>query len=89
VCSPSPRTHEAIPTLTAPARAPVSGHFFVHTPLEQFGPTAIDAVQEAAMAHWRKRNPTVAKFKKQLTCWAIAVSALAGTLLVLSVHGHV
>jgi hypothetical protein len=41
------------------------------------------------MAHWRKRNPSAREFNAQLTGWALAFSALVGTLLVLALHGHV
>jgi hypothetical protein len=40
------------------------------------------------MAHWRKRNPTASRFKAQLTGLALALAALAGTLVVLSMHGR-
>ena len=41
------------------------------------------------MAHWRKRNPTGKEFKAHLTGWSLAFSALAGMLLLLSLHGRV
>jgi len=40
------------------------------------------------MARWRKRNPTASQFNAQRTGWAIAISALAGMLPLLSVRGH-
>jgi hypothetical protein len=40
------------------------------------------------MAHWRKRNPAAANFNAQLTRWALALVAMARTLVVLSIHGH-
>src|SRR6476660_6283037 len=35
------------------------------------------------------RRLTISRFNTQLTCWALAFSALAGMLLMLSVRGHV
>lgn len=40
------------------------------------------------MAHWRKRNPTASQFQAGVTGVVLALAALAGTLVVLSIHGH-
>jgi hypothetical protein len=34
------------------------------------------------MAHWRKRNPTAARFNAQLMRWALALSVFVGIILV-------
>jgi hypothetical protein len=41
------------------------------------------------MAHWRKRNPPASAFNRYLAGWAFAFSVLIGTLVLLSLHGHV
>jgi hypothetical protein len=41
------------------------------------------------MAHWRKRNPTASQFRAGLTGAVLALAALAGTLVALSIHAHV
>jgi hypothetical protein len=40
------------------------------------------------MAYWRKRNPPASQFNRYLVGWAVAVSVVLGTLVVLSLHGH-
>jgi hypothetical protein len=45
-------------------------------------------ITEAGMSHWRKRNPPAARFNAYLSGWAIAFTALLGTLLMLSLHQH-
>jgi hypothetical protein len=42
------------------------------------------------MSHWRKRNPPPAsRFNAYLSGWTIALTALLGTLILLSLHQHV
>jgi hypothetical protein len=43
-------------------------------------------IGEADMSHCRKRNPPAAQFNAYLSGWAIAFTALLGTLLRLSLH---
>ena len=38
------------------------------------------------MSHWRKRNPTASRFKTYLFSLTIAIAALFGTLIFLSLH---
>jgi len=52
------------------------------------GLTIVSHMRRLTMAHWRKRNPTASHFKARLTGWMVALAALAGTLVVLSIHGH-
>jgi len=73
--------------LAAPGGALPPGSFLLTLELP-VAVTIISQVREADMAHWRKRNPTASRFNAQLTGWAIALSALAVVLLVLSIHGH-
>jgi hypothetical protein len=40
------------------------------------------------MSHWRKRNPPATRFNGYIYRSAIAFSALAGMLLLLSIHGN-
>jgi hypothetical protein len=41
------------------------------------------------MTHWRKLNPPASQFNRYLAGWAVAVSVLLGTLVLLSLHGRV
>jgi hypothetical protein len=41
------------------------------------------------MSHWRKRNPPARRFNAYLTGAVFAFSIVIGTLLILSLHGHV
>jgi hypothetical protein len=40
------------------------------------------------MSHWRKRNPPASQFNAHLSGWAIAFTALVGTLILLSLHQY-
>jgi hypothetical protein len=44
--------------------------------------------KEIGMSHWRNRNPAGTRFRAYLFEWAIAVGALFGTLILLSLHQH-
>jgi hypothetical protein len=41
------------------------------------------------MSHWRKRNPTASQFNAYVAGWTVAFSVILGTLMLLSLHGHV
>jgi hypothetical protein len=41
------------------------------------------------MSHWRKRNPTAAQFNTSLMRWSVGFFIVFGTLVALSLHGHV
>ena len=41
------------------------------------------------MAHWRKRNPSSQVFNAYLIKWALAGSAFAGILALLSIRPHI
>jgi hypothetical protein len=43
---------------------------------------------EAVMSHWRKRNPSAGPFSALLARLSIALIAIFGVLLMLSLHGH-
>jgi hypothetical protein len=44
---------------------------------------------EADMSHWRKkRNPPASQFNPHLSGWALALTALVGTLVLLSLHQY-
>jgi hypothetical protein len=47
------------------------------------------ARRRLGMAHWRKRNPPASRFKRHLAGWAFAISVVIGTLVLLSLRGHV
>jgi hypothetical protein len=44
---------------------------------------------EAGMSHWRKRNPPASQFNASMARWSIAFSIVFGTLVALSLRGHV
>src|SRR5580698_5037318 len=44
---------------------------------------------EVGMSHWRKRNPPAHEFNARLSRWALALTALVGILVALSLHQHV
>jgi hypothetical protein len=75
--------------MTASVAPPRWGRFSVQS---QWEPSAINQLillQEAAMAHWRKRNPPASRFNAYLAGWAFTLSVVLGTLVVLSLHGRV
>jgi hypothetical protein len=41
------------------------------------------------MSHWRKRNPSGRQFNSALVGWSIGLTVVFGTLVALSLHGHV
>jgi hypothetical protein len=40
------------------------------------------------MSHWRKRNPSAGPFSALFARFSIALIAIFGVLLMLSLHGH-
>ena len=44
---------------------------------------------EFGMSHWRKRNPTAVQFNSSLVRWSMGAFVVFGTLVALSLRGHV